>query len=63
MQIIFELILNILTWAIFLPVVLIIATPYILISSFIGENSYLQNLNIKYRKVIDFWIKHGQGIT
>ena len=52
---VFEILLEILFWVIFLPLIMILSTPIILIKSIFGKKSYLNNLKADYSKVYHWW--------
>jgi len=59
MPLIVNFLLGFLWWVIALPIVWVIATPVILLSSLSGEGKYLTRVSQKYRGVTDFWKEHG----
>lgn len=57
----FELLLAFIWWILLLPLFLVIATLFILATSFFGEGSYWEKVKEKYRRVIKFWEDWGWG--
>ncbi|HSD96390.1 MAG TPA: hypothetical protein VLB06_04530 [Sulfuricaulis sp.] len=61
--VLFEFLLAFVWCVLLLPIILLIATPCILIASFLGKGLYLETVKEKYRGVIKFWKKWGWGFT
>jgi hypothetical protein len=55
LDILFELLLEVFFYIIFLPITFIISTPIILIKSFFGKKSYTENIKVSYSKVFHWW--------
>lgn len=57
MDIISEIIGQFMWRAISTPIVWILATPYILVMSFFGKNTYFKNMKMYYKRIKDyFWL-------
>lgn len=54
----FELIFSAIASVILLPIILIIATPFILVFGLFEKENYLKNVKEKYKKVIRWWDKY-----
>jgi len=59
----FEFLLALVSGVLLLPLLLLIATPYILIASLLGQGSYSDNAKMRYRGVFEFWKKWGWGFS
>jgi len=60
-QVVLELLLSVVFWAILFPVVLAVATPFILLHALWMPGSYTESMKADYRAVINFWT--GWGIV
>lgn len=49
------LLFALLWWMVLLPILLIFATPYILVRSLPGDGPYLRKIRERYERVLDFW--------
>jgi hypothetical protein len=59
-ELIFDVLMTVLIWIILFPVVMILATPIILIVSIFGNNSrYADRAGNGYCAVFDFWSEYG----
>lgn len=55
-----DLVLDLILRFVFLPVFLLISTPYVVVSSLHGEGSYLERMRWKYARVYEFWRDHWE---
>ena len=50
-------------WIVLLPIFIVIATPYILIRSIIGDGPYLLKIRDRYSRVIEFWKENAWAMS
>jgi hypothetical protein len=55
LNIIAQLFMAFLWWLLLFPILLIVATPYILIVSVFSKAPYRQEVSWRYAGVVDFW--------
>lgn len=58
-----ELFFAVLWWVVLFPVVWLLVTPYILVTSFFGDLPYWRSVKEKYRKVTKVWGEWGLVIV
>ena len=59
-ELIFDILMTVLIWILLFPVVMVLATPLILIVSMAGMNNrYMDRVKSGYGSVFDFWSEYG----
>jgi len=54
-----DFILSTILQIILIPIIALIATPFLIVASFFGKNSYFNNFKSGIRSVLKFWDKFG----
>ncbi len=55
MEIIIDVLMQAIIWIVILPLVLIFATPVILLINIFRKGAYLNNLKSDYKKIFKYW--------
>lgn len=63
MSFLLEILLGFFWWIVLFPAIWIVATPFILVFSFMSKLPYEEAVKGAYRKVTDFWAEWGTMFT
>lgn len=55
MEIIIDVVMQFIFWIVILPILMIFATPVILLTSIFKKGSYTENIKSSYRKLFKYW--------
>jgi len=59
-ELIFDILMTVLIWILLFPVVMVLATPLILMVSMVGTNNrYMDRVSNGYGSVFNFWSEYG----